>query len=42
MFYVGLDIHTKHMSICALCETGQVVHRSRVRGIEEMMQILKA
>jgi transposase len=42
MFYVGLDIHTKHISICALSETGQVAHRSRVRSIDEMMQILKA
>jgi len=41
MFYVGLDIHTKHISICALSETGQVAHRSRVRGIEEMLQTLK-
>jgi transposase len=41
MFYVGLDIHTKHISICALSETGQVTHRSRVRSIEEMVQILK-
>jgi transposase len=41
MFYVGLDIHTKHISICALNDTGQVAHRSRVRSIEEMMQILK-
>lgn len=39
--YVGLDIHTKHISICALGETGQVAHRSRVRSIEEMLQILK-
>jgi transposase len=41
MFYVGLDIHTKHISICALSETGQVAQRSRVRSIEEMMQMLK-
>jgi transposase len=41
MFHVGLDIHTKHISICALSETGQVAHRSRVRSIEEMMRILK-
>jgi transposase len=41
MFYVGLDIHTKHISICALNETGQVAHRSRVRSIEEMMRTLK-
>src|SRR6266478_2611494 len=41
MFYVGLDIHTKHISICALSETGQVAHRSQVRRIEEMLHILK-
>jgi transposase len=41
MLYVGLDIHTKHISICVLSETGQVTHRSRVRSIEEMLQILK-
>ena len=41
MFYVGLDIHTKHIAICALSETGQVVHRSRVRSIQEMVQTLK-
>jgi transposase len=41
MFYVGLDIHTKHISICALSEVGQVVHRSRVRSIAEMAQTLK-
>jgi transposase len=41
MFYVGLDIHTKHISICALTETGQVAQRSRVRSIAEMVQILK-
>jgi hypothetical protein len=42
MVYVGLDIHTKHISICVLSETGQVAHRSRVRSIEEMMQMLKS
>jgi len=40
MFYVGLDIHAKRISICALNETGQVVHRSQVRSIEEMMRVL--
>jgi hypothetical protein len=40
MFYAGLDIHTKHNAICALSETGQVVHRSPVRSIEEMVQTL--
>ena len=41
MLYVGLDIHTKHISICVLSETGQVTHRSRVRSIEQMLQILQ-
>ena len=41
MFHVGLDIHTKHISICALNETGQVVQRCRVRSIEEMLRILQ-
>jgi transposase len=41
MFYVGLDIHTKHISICALSEKGQLVLRAQVRTIEEMMRILK-
>jgi transposase len=42
MFYVGLDIHTKHISICVLSETGQVAQRTRVRSIEAMVQILKS
>jgi transposase len=41
MLYVGLDIHTKHISICVLSEAGQVTHRSRVRSIEQMLQILR-
>ena len=41
MFYVGLDIHSKHISICALNETGQVVHRSKVRSVDQMMQVLE-
>jgi transposase len=41
MFYVGLDIHTKRISVCALNETGQVVHRSQVRSIEEMLRVLE-
>ena len=42
MFYVGLDIHSKRISVCVLSETGQVVRRSQVRTIEEMMRIDKA
>jgi transposase len=41
MFYVGLDIHTKHIAVCVLNETGQVVQRARVRRIDEMLHLLK-
>jgi hypothetical protein len=41
MLYVGLDIHTKHIAVCVLSQTGQVVQRARVRGIEEMLRLLK-
>ena len=41
MFHVGLDIHSKRISICVLNETGQMFHRSQVRGIEEMLRVLK-
>jgi len=41
MFYVGLDIHSKQISICVLNETGQVVHRTQVRAINQMMRILE-
>jgi transposase len=40
MLHVGLDIHSARISICVLNETGQVVHRSRVRGLEEMLRTL--
>jgi len=40
MFHVGFDIHTRHISICALDEKGQVAQRSRVRGIQDMLRVL--
>src|SRR5919204_2797588 len=41
MLYVGLDIHTKHIALCVLSQTGQVVQRARVRGLEGMLATLK-
>lgn len=41
MFHVGLDIHSKRISICVLDERGQVTHCSQVRGIEEMLATLR-
>ena len=42
MFHVGLDIHSTRISICVLGDTGQVAHRSQVRGLEEMRRTLQA
>ena len=41
MFYVGLDIHAKHIAVCVLTETGQIYRRGQVRTIDEMMRILE-
>jgi transposase len=41
MLYVGLDIHVKHISLCILNETGQVVRRGKVATVHEMMNILE-
>src|SRR3712207_6200497 len=41
MFHVGLDIHSKRISICALDERGQTAHRSQVRSIDQMLHVLK-
>ena len=41
MLYVGLDIHSKRISVCVLNETGQVVQRSQVRTIDQMMRLLE-
>ncbi len=42
MFYVGLDIHSTRICVCVVNETGQVVQRTQVRTIEEMMRFLKS
>src|SRR5436305_1231451 len=41
MLYVGLDIHNTRIAVCALNQTGQVVHRAQVRGIEDMLRVLR-
>jgi hypothetical protein len=41
MFYVGLDIHSSRISLCALTEIGQVARRCQVCGIEEMLRIVQ-
>src|SRR5581483_78736 len=41
MFYVGLDIHSKHVSICVLDENGKVVRRTKVRTIHEALSNLE-
>ncbi len=41
LLHVGLDSHTKRISICALDEKGQVAHRSRARAIQDMPRVLQ-
>jgi glycosyltransferase involved in cell wall biosynthesis len=41
MLYVGLDLHTKHIAVCVLSQTGQVAQRARVRGLDEMLRLLQ-
>ena len=41
MFHVGLDVHSRHISVCVLNETGQVAYRGRVRTIDQMMHVLE-
>jgi hypothetical protein len=38
MFYVGLDIQSERISLCALSDPGQVVRRAQVRALQEMMR----
>lgn len=41
MFYVGLDIHTRHITICVLDNNGQVFQRCQVRQLDQMMNVLE-
>jgi transposase len=41
MFYVGLDIHTKHITICILDNHGQVHDRCQVRQVDQLIDRLK-
>lgn len=41
MFYVGLDIHVKYITICVLDEKGQRYQRCQVRQVSEMMDLLE-
>jgi transposase len=41
MFYVGLDVHSKHVTICVLDENGKVFLRAQVRTIHETLGVLE-
>jgi len=40
MFYIGLDVHTKPITICVLNSDGKVFKRCQVRQVEQMMAVL--
>ena len=41
MFYVGLDIHSKSITICVLNDLGKVARRCTVRQIDTLMALLE-
>lgn len=41
MFYVGLDIHSKHVAICVLNEDGKLFRRCQVRSTQDMLSFLE-
>ena len=41
MFYVGLDVHSKQITICVLNCDGKVQYRWTVRGLNEMAGVLE-
>jgi hypothetical protein len=40
MFYVGLDLHSKQITVCILDDNGKVVERSQVRQLDQLQQRL--
>jgi transposase len=41
MFYVGLDIHAKQITVCVLDDDGKVHQRCQVREVEQLMELLR-
>jgi transposase len=41
MFYVGLDIHAKQITVCVLDGDGKVYQRCHVRQVDQMMRFLE-
>ena len=41
MFYVGLDIHTTHITICVLNDNGKIHQRCTVRQNDQLMRFLE-
>lgn len=42
MVYVGLDIHSKQITVCVLNSTGQVLQRGQVQQLDQLVALLKA
>jgi transposase len=41
MFYVGMDVHSKSITICVLDSRGQVAERHRVRQVDHAVSIVR-
>ena len=42
MLYVGLDVHSKFIEICALDGQGRAVRRGRVREVQDVLTVLRS
>jgi transposase len=42
MLYVGLDLHSKQITVCILDHTGQVQQRCQVQQVNQLMSLLQA
>ena len=40
MFYIGLDIHTTHITICILDKNGKLFQQHQVKQVDQMMEVL--
>ncbi|VAX38788.1 hypothetical protein MNBD_PLANCTO02-1018, partial [hydrothermal vent metagenome] len=41
MFYIGLDIHTTHTTICVLDQYGKVFQRHQAKEFDDVIKFIK-
>ncbi len=41
MYYIGLDIHIRHITFCIINETGQLIERGKVHTAKQIIELLQ-